>query len=92
MKLPTIKSYYPYSSDNYGANSLVHDFENLSLYYSYNTCIAYRENGELVIRENEWSTTTGKHLNAICSDKSIRIDGTEFETKLAEVLKKHNLS
>lgn len=92
MKLPTMKSYYPYSSDNYGANSLVHNFEKLSLYYSYNTCVAYIDNGELVIRKNDWSTTTGKHLNAICSDKSIRIDGAEFETKLTEVLKKYKLS
>jgi len=92
MKLPKISSYYPYSSDNYGANSLVHHFENLSLYYSYNTCIAFSDNGALVIRKNDWSTTTGKHLNAINSDKSIRINGEVFENKLLEVLKKYNLS
>ena len=92
MRLPTISSYFPYSSKNYGANSLRVSFGNLDLYYSYETVIAFRASGGLVIRKNDWSTTTGKHLNAINDDKSRRIDGSEFEKQLKEVLVKYNLS
>lgn len=51
--------------------------------FSYKTPIAFYANGELTIRQNDWQTTTGKHLNAINTDKSIRISGDEFENKLA---------
>jgi len=92
MKLPTISSYYPYYSGNYGNNSIKMSFDNLDLYFSYETVIAYRDENGLTIRKNDWSTTTGKHLNSISDDKSRRIDGELFETKLKEVLKAHNLS
>lgn len=67
-------------------------FPNLTLWYSYETVIAFRSNGEFAIRENDWSVTTGKHLNWIDDDKSKRISGTEFEKKLNKVLKRHKLS
>jgi len=51
--------------------------------FSYKTPIAFYANGELTIRQNDSQTTTGKHLNAIDADKSIRISGEEFENKLA---------
>jgi len=93
MKLPKISSYYPYSSSNYGANSLRVDFDNLSLFFSYETVIAFQEYGHLpVVRKNDWSNTTGKHINAIEPDKSKRLNGDEFESKLIEVLKKYKLS
>lgn len=92
MQLPKISSYYPYSSGNYGANSLRLEFDKLTLYFSYETVIAFREGGELTIRKNDWSSTTGKHLNEINDNKKLRIDGEVFEQKLKEVLEKHNLS
>ncbi len=53
-------------------------------WYSYKTCIAFRTvDTGLVIRENAWSSTTGKHLNEINRDHSIRIPGVEFEERLA---------
>lgn len=96
-KLPTIDTYGRYSSGNYGAHCLRVDFENLTLWYSYNTIIAYHFYGEgsdgLTVRQNDWSTTTGKHLNAIDGgDKKRRISGNEFEKKLADILKKLGLS
>jgi flavorubredoxin len=33
--------------------------------FSYKTIIAFAINGKVIVRQNEWSTTTGKHLNAI---------------------------
>ena len=54
--------------------------------FSYRTIIAFAINGKVTIRQNEWSTTTGKHLNAIdgggIAQKS-RLTGAEFEAELA---------
>ena len=94
MNLPTIDTYGRYSSGNYGAHCLRVDFDNLTLWYSYNTIVAFR-GGEypLVVRQNDWSTTTGKHLNAIDGgEKSSRIPGEKFEKMLDETLKKLGLS
>ena len=84
----SIGNYGNYSSDNYGSSRYV-NIGNLTLYFSYDTVIAFTTPGVLVIRENDWKTTTGKHLNAIDRDKSKRISSDEFEAKLDEVLKKH---
>lgn len=43
------------------------------IYFSYETPIAFRTaDGNLWISENEWSVTTGKHLNSI-SRTAIRV-------------------
>ena len=42
----------------------------LTLYYSYRTIIAFADDGKLVIRKNEWSSTTGRHLNSINRDEN----------------------
>ena len=91
--MPQISGYGKYESDNYGVNCLKVDFDNLTLWYSYRIVIAYRAIGEnIVIRENSWSTTTGKHLNWIDDDKSKRIDSNEFEKLLSRTLKAFGLS
>jgi hypothetical protein len=88
--IPKISGYGDYSSENYGLNSLKVVFENFTLFYSYATIIAYRDGDDgLVIRENDWNPTTGKHLNWINYDKSIRIDGDLFEQKLKDMLNRH---
>jgi hypothetical protein len=92
-KVPTIKSYGEYSSENYGVNSLLVSFPcGLRLFYSYTTIIAFCGNGgELFVRKNDWGNTTGKHLNFINRDKKLRIDGKVFEKLLEVELLKHNL-
>lgn len=65
----------------------------LTLYFSYRTVVAFRtsETG-LVVSENVWSTTTGRHLNEIDDgDKKSRLPHAEFEQRLNEVLARHNL-
>lgn len=89
--LPTISNYGDYSSSNYGAHSLKVSFDNLDLYYSYETVVAFNFN-HLVVSENCWGTTTGKHLNWINSDKKERIPRDQFENQLSEVLTKLGLS
>ena len=86
--LPKFRSYGDYSSNNYGVNSLVFETPKMSIYFSYKTPVAFEtaQTG-LVIRENAWGPTTGRHLNWIDSDKSKRISGNEFEKRLAEAMK-----
>ena len=87
-------SYGKYDSGNYGAHSLAVEIGGLRLYFSYDTVVAFTapEKPDLRISENVWGTTTGKHLNRIHPDKSIRIPHEQFERELAEVLKAHNLA
>ncbi len=87
MSIEVTSGYCPKS----GNNTLV-TVGDLRVYFSYSTPIAFRQNGDLVIRKNEWSTTTGKHLNAISEDKSLRISGEKFAEKYAEALKQNGLT
>jgi len=43
-------------------------------YFSYKTIIAMSDHNGLKVSKNEWSNTTGRHLNYIDTDKSTRID------------------
>jgi len=65
----------------------------LELYFSYETLVAFQspETG-LVVSENVWSTTTGRHLNEIHPNKDIRIPYEEFHKKQIEVLKSREFS
>ncbi len=57
-----------------------------TFWFSYQTCVAFSSpKTGLVVRKNDWSTTTGKLLNELEPDKSKRIDGEEFEKQLEEV-------
>lgn len=60
----------------------------ITLYFSYETCVAFHvDGGVLTISENVWSSTTGRHLSELDGgDKAGRISYEEFERKLAEVV------
>jgi hypothetical protein len=86
IPLPFFESYGDYTSSNYGRHTIVFRFPNsLSIYFSYDTPVAFSFRGETVCRENEWSVTTGKHLNWIEPRKSKRLPGAEFEKRLASL-------
>ena len=93
MNLPKIESYGEYKVGNYGLNSLQVSFPNgLSLFFSYTTIMAFRGREGLKVRENEWSNTTGKHLNWIDGgDKKSRLAGAEFEKLLNAELEYYGL-
>lgn len=59
------------------------DGQSFKVYFSYETPIAVRIDGVLTIAENTWGMTTGKHLNAICRDKTIRVE----HSKVLEAIK-----
>ena len=94
MGLPKISGYGRYSSDNYGAHTLRVSFDRLTLWYSYDTIVAFSGAGhDRTVRQNDWGPTTGKHLNWIDGgDKSSRIPGHEFEEQLEKVLVELGLS
>lgn len=64
------------------------DVGSLTLWFSYRTVIAYQDGWETtVVRENDWSNTTGRHLNYVDDgDKASRLPGDVFEARLATVL------
>ena len=86
-------NYGNYSSDNYGANSICIQLGAITIYYSYDTIVAfegYNSKGVyfgLTVCKNCWGPTTGKHLNFIDGGaKSKRLDRDEFLQKLSEFL------
>jgi len=74
-------NYGEYSSDNYGAHTLCFtDSRGNDFYYSYKTLVAFRGSNGLVVHQNRWGTTTGKHLNWIDGgQKDSRVDNETFK-------------
>jgi hypothetical protein len=87
----SIGNYGNYSSDNYGSSRYV-TIGSLTLYFSYKTVIAFENISGLTICQNDWGTTTGKHLNSISTDKSKRIPYAQFKELLDKVLEIHGLA
>jgi hypothetical protein len=59
---------------------------NLTLWFSYKTVVAFRVGPEMVVHENYWSKTTGKHLNLIDGgDKKSRLKPDPFQAKWDEL-------
>lgn len=79
--LPSWSVYGNYASDNYGAHALRFDVGGNSFWFSYKTLIAFQRGyGPVVVHQNDWSTTTGKHLNAIDDgNKKTRLSASDFE-------------
>ena len=69
-----------------GTNANLVQIGPLTLYFSYRTVVAFRYNGKLRISNNEWGTTTGRHLNTICSDKAIREPHNVVEDALSAIM------
>ena len=81
-------------NENSARNATYVEFEsnNITFYYSYNTVIGVqylvRDKGwTTIVRENDWSNTTGKHMNWIprTPERKDRMESDEFE-KLIDAL------
>jgi hypothetical protein len=72
-----------------GKNTTAHavtDERGVTFYFSYRTLIAVRfPDGSLLMRENAWGPTTGRHLNAICTNNE-RMEGNAFVDAVADAL------
>lgn len=85
--LPTIATYGNYASSNYGAHCLRVTLPSLTIWFSYQTPVAFETGGKRVVRSNDWGPTTGKHLNAIDGgNRKSRVSGEEFEKLWAEMM------
>ncbi len=86
MELPSFSNYMENGRDN----ALCFSLGGVDVYFSYQTPVAFRAEGRLVVRENEWGPTTGKHLNSIDggepTQKKQRVSGADFERLLDQVL------
>jgi hypothetical protein len=90
-QLPNVSSYGNYSSSNYGVNTLRVELGTITLYYSYKTIVAYSDIQDgLIVHENIWGVTTGKHLNWLDNgDKANRKDSNVFDEMLQKALERH---
>jgi hypothetical protein len=73
---------------NYGTNALKVTVGSVTVWYSYDQPVAFETCATgLVVCENAWSKTTGKHLNIIDGgNKSSRLPVAEFEKRLQTVI------
>ena len=65
----------------------------ITIWFSYETPITFQVNADFIyVSKNEWSNTTGKHLNIIDKDKAKRIDHklllSELDWNLSHALEK----
>lgn len=87
--LPRISGYGRYTSGNYCGHCLVVSVQGVDVYFSYNTIVAFRTaRCGLVVHQNDWTHTTGKHLNWICDDKKRRVNDEKFEQLWREFVAK----
>lgn len=88
IPVPEWEYYYQGRSGADRPNALRFIVGERSFWFSYSTLVAfYSPKTGKVVHQNDWSRTTGKHLNAIDrGDKASRVDSTAFATKLAEAL------
>ncbi len=93
QQLPTVRSYGHYQGQNYGVNALHVTIGDLKLFYSYDTIVAFAchaiDDGQVVVCQNLWGTTTGKHLNVICSGEKTRLPHEAFVAQLRLALVAH---
>lgn len=61
----------------------------IELYFSYSTIVGFSSNidgkRKYCVRENDWSTTTGKFLNELEPNKKLRLPSREFEQELGKL-------
>lgn len=60
--------------------------DSIRIFFSYETPVAFEKSNEgIVVRENEWSTTTGRFLNELEPDKTKRVSGEKFKALLDQI-------
>jgi len=84
QELPSYQTYGRYASDNYGTHALQFFLPGITIWFSYQTPVAFMVIGSpKMVRQNEWGPTTGKHLNWIDGgNRAGRLPGEEFERLL----------
>jgi hypothetical protein len=85
LELPSFESY----AGKTGHTLVFSMGPELDVYFSYQTPVAFRLHGELVVSTNKWSATTARHLSAIDGGtpeaRAARV-GLDFATMLSDAL------
>lgn len=78
---------------NYGTHAMKVKVGMLTLYFSYETIVAFEDDNQgLKVVENSWGPTTGRHLNLIDGgNTSKRLSSEDFQKALDKVIDKHKL-
>jgi len=85
LGVTSIESYGDYSGAGYGRHTLKIQTMGFTFWFSYSTLVAFRYHGSTYVHENDWRSTTGRHLNWIDGgDKKSRLSDSEFQKKFAE--------
>ena len=81
QQIPTYSNYNP-KSDN-GNTACFTDSFGSRFYFSYTALVAYKKLGEkMVVCQNRWGSTTGKHLNWIDGgNQAERLRDEDFNNK-----------
>lgn len=71
-----------------GANTIRVDVGGFTFWWSYTTLVAFRAPGHpIVVHDNEWTTTTGKHLTLIDGGRrKERVDAVTFARLMKELV------
>ena len=88
ITFPAFEPYGNYRSANYGVNALKFTLGPLTVWFSYKTPVAFRvAGGPLIVSENCWGPTTGKHLNWIDNgDWDSRLARPDFKRALSKAI------
>jgi len=66
--------------------TLTNNGKSVIIVFSYETPVVIKGMGRQLVRQNDWSTTTGKLLNKFESDKKLRVDKQTFEDYMGFVM------
>lgn len=85
MSYPIVQGSYSGSNNS---NTIYLDIGPVRIWYSYRTPIAFQSPIRgFVMRKNDWSNTTGKHMNMIEPNHDIRLDADDFLQELEGAMK-----
>ena len=81
LKHQPILACYDYSRNDNNPNTKVLQVGPVRIWYSYRTVVAFKVGGlPIVVHQNVWSKTTGRHLGLIDDgDRKNRVDAETFE-------------
>tara|TARA_R110002110_G_scaffold12237_3_gene58392 strand:- start:2358 stop:2651 length:294 start_codon:yes stop_codon:yes gene_type:complete len=75
-------------NENTAKNAPYVEVNGVTFYLSYETVVAVSYGLGLKVIKNQWGPTTGKHLNWISTDHSIRLDPADFEKEEVKAMEK----
>jgi len=75
-------------NENTAKNAPYVEVNGVTFYLSYETVVAVSYGLGLKVIKNQWGPTTGKHLNWISTDHSIRLDPADFVKEEEKAMEK----